>query len=132
MEEQNKALNPQEQIGPEPSRPGPLKPHRGGIVLALGILGIFFIFLPGIILSFSVKSERPPLEVLGLLPIVGFILGSIAWVKGENNLNDMDAGIMDPTGRGLTQAGKICGLICVVLMILFLVFAILIAGDIRR
>jgi len=55
----------------------PLKPHRGVVVLVLGILGI----------------------------VVCFICGIIAWVMGNNDLREMTAGIMDPSGRGMTQAG---------------------------
>jgi hypothetical protein len=65
------------------------RPHRGGTILVLGILGI----------------------------VCCFICGIIAWVMGNNDLRDMAAGRMDPTGRGLTQAGKICGIVSVVLQI---------------
>ena len=75
----------------------PLKPHRGGTVLALGILGL----------------------------VCCWILGIIAWVMGNGDLREMDAGMMDPAGRGLTQAGKICGIISVVVAILGLVFGLL-------
>jgi hypothetical protein len=33
----------------------------------------------------------------------------------------MDAGSMDPSGRGLTQAGKICGMISVGLQVIVLI-----------
>jgi hypothetical protein len=36
---------------------------------------------------------------------------------GNNDLREMTAGIMDPSGRGMTQAGKICGMIGVILAI---------------
>ena len=67
----------------------PLKPHRGVVVLVLGILGI----------------------------VVCFICGIIAWVMGNGDLREMAAGTMDPSGRGMTQAGKICGMISVILAI---------------
>ena len=73
----------------QPQPPAQLRPHRGGVVLALGILGI----------------------------VVCFILGIIAWVMGKNDLTEMDAGTMDPTGRGLTKAGTICGMVSVILAI---------------
>lgn len=73
----------------QPTMQQPLKPHRGGVILALGILGI----------------------------VVCFICGIIAWVMGNNDLTEMNAGVMDPSGRGLTQAGKICGMIGVILAI---------------
>ena len=64
-------------------------PHRGVLILVLGILGI----------------------------VCCFICGIIAWVMGNNDMREMDAGRMDPTGRGLTQAGKICGMVSVILQI---------------
>jgi hypothetical protein len=75
-----------------------LRPHRGGIILALGILGI----------------------------VCCFICGIIAWVMGNNDLREMTAGRMDPSGHGLTQAGKICGIVSVVLLILQFIFGLLV------
>jgi len=75
--------------GAGPAGGGLAKPHRGVAVLVLGILGI----------------------------VVCFICGIIAWVMGNNDLREMAAGTMDPSGRGMTQAGKICGMISVILAI---------------
>jgi len=52
---------------------------------------------------------------------------------GANDLKEMDAGTMDPSGRGTTQAGKICGMIGCILMIITvvivgLVFALGVVG----
>jgi hypothetical protein len=63
-----------------------LAPHRGAVILVLGILSI----------------------VLGC---VGLILGPIAWIMGSGDLNEMRLGRMDPEGEGLTNAGRICGII---------------------
>lgn len=72
-----------------PLAPGAvLKPHRGALVLTLGILGL----------------------------VVCVICGIIAWVLANADLRDMDAGRMDPAGRQLTQAGKICGIVSACLM----------------
>jgi len=60
-----------------------LKPHRATTVLVLGIIGI----------------------------VACFICGIIAWSMGNTDLREMDAGIMDPSGRDMTNAGKICGMI---------------------
>ncbi len=65
------------------SPPPMLKPHRGGGILALGIVGI--------------------------MPC--FICGIIAWIMAKNDLAEMAAGQMDPAGRGMTNAGKICGIV---------------------
>ena len=67
-----------------------MKPHRGTLILVLGILGL----------------------------IVCGPLGIAAWVMGSGDLKQMDAGTMDPGGRGNTQAGKICGIIGTILMVI--------------
>ena len=74
-----------------------LQPHRGGAILALGILGL----------------------------IVCFICGIIAWVMGNNDLRKMDHVIMDPIGRDMTQAGKICGMISTIIIIVGMVMMLL-------
>jgi hypothetical protein len=68
-----------------PTQPMPrmMQPHRGTTVLVLGILSLVLCQLCGI----------------------------FAWVMGSRDLREMDAGRMDPEGRGLTQAGKVCGMI---------------------
>jgi hypothetical protein len=74
-----------------------MRPHRGALILVLGILGL----------------------------IVCGPLGIAAWVMGSGDLKEMDAGTMDPSGRGITQAGKICGIIATILLIIaIIVFAL--------
>ena len=46
----------------------------------------------------------------------------------NNDLKEMAAGTMDPTGRGLAQAGKICGIISVILAIVLLIISLLFIG----
>jgi hypothetical protein len=67
-----------------------LRPHRATLVLILGIVGL----------------------VCGCMPV-----GIVAWVLGHQDLKDMNTGVMDPTGRGMTQAGKILGMISVGLFV---------------
>src|SRR5262249_24110269 len=59
-------------------------PHRGGLILALGLLG-FVVNCP----TFSL----------------------MAWTMGSRDLAEMRCGRMDRRGEGLTQAGQILGLI---------------------
>ena len=40
---------------------------------------------------------------------------------GSSDLRDMDAGRMDPSGRGLALAGKVCGIVSVAFAALTLV-----------
>ena len=60
------------------------EPHRGSTILVLGILG----------------------QVL-----CGPILGPIAWIMGQMDMNEIRSGRMNPEGEGLTNAGRICGII---------------------
>lgn len=81
----------------DPAIKPPQEAHRGTMILVLGILGL----------------------------VCCFIFGIAAWVMGGGDLKKMDAGVMDPEGRGLTQAGRICGIISVVLTLLGLIIYVL-------
>lgn len=61
-----------------------LRSHHGGIVLGLGILGLFSAF--------------------ALIP-----LGIVAWVLGSRELRGMNEGRVDPQGRVVTQVGLVFG-----------------------
>ena len=98
MEDQTQV--PPQQVGVQPTTQQPMQSHRGGVILALGILGL----------------------------VCCFICGIIAWIMGNNDLRDMDTGRRDSSGRGLTQAGKICGIISIALQILGLVIWLLFFG----
>ena len=81
-----------------------VKPHRGGAVLALGIIGICLTCL---------------------------ITGIVAWVMGKNDLAEMKAGTRDREGYSLTQAGMICGIIGTILGILsslWFLFVVVLSG----
>ncbi len=80
-----------------PQSSGGYAPHRGVLVLVLGILSIVFCQ----------------------------ILGPFAWLMGKGDLAKINAGQIDPTGRDLTKVGMICGIIGTVLLALSLMFALL-------
>ncbi len=72
-------------------RSGLGRPHRGGLILALAIIGL----------------------------VTGCVIPSaMAWIMGGGDLKKMERGEMDREGYGLTQAGKIIGQ---VMTIIFLV-----------
>ena len=75
-----------------------LRPHRGAMILVFGILGL----------------------------IMCQLFGLAAWTMADNDLREMNAGYMDPTGRDLTNAGRTLGMISTVLLIISLLFAVLI------
>jgi hypothetical protein len=66
-----------------------LKPHRGGLILTLALIGLF---------------------VCGPLCIG-------AWVMGSGDLHEMDVGIMDQSGRSSTSSGKNIGMLGTLLWI---------------
>src|SRR5262249_45905997 len=84
-----------------------LEPHRGGLVMAFGIVSIVLVLLSG-----------------GL--VVGLVLGILAWMWGASDLKRMDDGYMDPSGRGNTHAGYVCGIIGTMLNIVALVVGLII------
>jgi hypothetical protein len=69
------------------------EPHRGALVLILGILGLAACAL----------------------------FSPVAWIMGSQDLAAMRAGRMDPEGEGLTRAGQVCGIIGSAILALFLV-----------
>ncbi|MBL9160382.1 MAG: hypothetical protein JNJ70_23065 [Verrucomicrobiales bacterium] len=80
-----------------------MQPHRATLILVMGILGLV------------------------LCPICA----PIAWVMGNRDIQAMNSGLMDPTGLEQTKAGKICGIIGTILLVLVaiaLVFFFVILG----
>lgn len=73
-----------------------MKPHRATLILILGILSL----------------------------VLCAPLGIAAWIMGNGDLKEMDAGTMDPSGRSNTNAGRICGIIGTVLLIIGVVVGI--------
>jgi hypothetical protein len=72
-----------------PVQPLVLRPHRGGVILTLALIGLF---------------------VFGPLCL-------FAWVMGSGDLREMDAGIMDSSGRSSTSSGRNIGIIGTLLWI---------------
>jgi hypothetical protein len=66
------------------------KPHRGPLILSLGILSIVLFFACG---------------------FLGLPLGLTAWIMGYNDLKKIRAQRMDPEGRSMTRGGYVCGVI---------------------
>ncbi|MDA7980077.1 MAG: DUF4190 domain-containing protein [Pirellulales bacterium] len=78
-----------------------LLPDRGATILVLGLLGL----------------------------LLCAFLGIPAWIMGSSDLKEIDAGRRDPTGRGMTQAGMILGIIACVLMIVIIgIYAVIFCG----
>lgn len=78
------------------------RPHRGVLILILGIVSI----------------------LIGCIPLGAWFVAFRAMAMANEDLSDMDSGRMDRSGAGMTQAGKICGIIGSVLALLWLIVAI--------
>jgi len=97
------------ELAPQPPRTRwlqrDLEPHRGTLILALGILS---------------------LALVAVLPCLGIPLGIAAWVMGRADLKKIRQGLMDPAGESSTNAGRICGkigtIVSLVLTLLIFVF----------
>jgi hypothetical protein len=70
-----------------------LRPHRGVLILVFGILGL----------------------------VLCFPFGIAAWIMGNGDLTEIRAGRLDPAGEGLTQAGRICGIVATILAVIYVV-----------
>lgn len=77
---------------------GNVEPHRGTLILILGLLGFCCIFT-----------------------------GIAAWIMGGSDLKKMQAGQMDRSGEGLTKAGWILGIVTTALSILGIIAQIAMA-----
>ena len=81
MEEGNQG--PAETVEVQPVTQQPLTPHRGTLILVLGIVGL----VVGLFGSFCCC----------IFGIAGCICGIIAWVMANKDLRKMAEGRMDPT-----------------------------------
>lgn len=79
-------------------------PHRGGLILALGIVSLV-VFFP-----------------------CSIFCGPMAWSMGNADLAEMRTGNMDPSGEGMVQAGRVLGMIATNLMIAVVVLICLFVG----
>jgi len=85
--------------------------HRGGMVLAFGIISIVGIFVVG-----GAWAGVGPFAGMG--NILGLVFGILGWSMGGKDMREINAGRMDPDGRGMTQAGYIMGIIGTILHVL--------------
>ncbi|MSU77650.1 MAG: hypothetical protein EXS16_06090 [Gemmataceae bacterium] len=63
-------------------------PHKGEMILIFGLMSL-------------------------ILPAFSVIFGLMAWIMGGSDLREMREGRMDPNGEGMTQAGRIMGMVSV-------------------
>jgi hypothetical protein len=89
--------------------------HRGGLILALGILSWLFC----------------PLLALFLGWFFCPLLAVLAWGMGAGDLEKMRQGTMDNAGEGLTKAGTKLGKWLVVVFVLSIVVMFVLSAIVR-
>jgi len=90
-------IPPPQQPYQGPPGASPMEPHRGVLILVLGIVSL----------------------------VACQLTGPFAWIMGNTDMRKIRAGLMDPSGEGLTQGGRICGIIGTVLLGIGLVFGVI-------
>jgi hypothetical protein len=75
-----------------------MRPHRGAQILVFGILSL----------------------------VVCQLFGIAAWMMGNTDLHEMSMGHMDSSGRDLTQAGRVCGMVASGILIFQVVIVVVI------
>src|SRR5688572_12260855 len=94
---------------------GYYRPHRGGVIIALGIIGLAMTTIGMAVMS----------AVCLPVPFFALAVSIPAWVLGHKDLNSIQAGEIDPSGKGLTMAGMIMGIVSTAIAGIFtLIFAV--------
>lgn len=93
---------PQAGYGYGPYGGGPADHPRGTVVLVLGVLSL----------------------VLTAVCAVGVVLGPVAWIMGNGVIKEIDASPGRYANRGQVQAGRICGIVATVLLIVGILAAV--------
>ncbi len=86
---------------------GQVEHPKGTTVLVLGILSL-------VVGSFSCG--------------VGLLLGPVAWIMGNGVVRDIDASPGTYSNRGAAQAGRICGIVATVLLLLGLIAVVMLVA----
>lgn len=82
---------------------------------------------------FTMPPRGNTILVLGVMAIVFCqFVGPIAWAMGNEEMRRIDAGLTDPGTRSAAFAGRVCGMIATILMIVSVVAVFAIVGLIAQ
>ena len=87
--------------GDDADRPDYERPHRGGMILAFGIISLVLFQC-----------------------LVGLVFGILAWIMGNSDLKGMADGEVDPEGKQLTQVGRILGIVGLAISLAYMLFIV--------
>lgn len=73
-----------------------LQPHRGGLIMALGLISL----------------------IGGWLICLPVVVGPVAWTMAQMDLRAIRDGHMDPAGESMVRTGQVCGIISTVILVL--------------
>ena len=106
-----------------------VKPHRGLLILGLGLVGALLGFLgllPRAIEQSVWYAEMSNFDLaiarlIGCTGIFSGAMGIPAWILGQMDKREMDDGTMDAGGRAVTQVGRFFGMMATICFAIWLV-----------
>lgn len=110
---------PAEESYAPPAKPGTGRSHRGGFILAMGIISLVA-SLGGIVMCCCILG--------GVFPLLGLATGITAFFMGRVDVAAMNRGEMDAGGRGQTQTGMYLGLAGAIVGLLLLIGYVLLVA----
>lgn len=119
--EQRPSVVPQAPMHPAEQSHFPYRPHRGSLVFILGLLGMLL----------SMFSCCMAWGCTIPIAFSGAVMGAIAAIVGHLDLREFRANKLDPSGRDLTMAGYVMGIIaCCLFAFVFGIMAISIVSTV--
>jgi hypothetical protein len=93
-----------------------VKAHRGKFLATGGALSVILLGLGLFMLLCSLLVAGTDLRIIlwmlsGASILVSVVVGIPTRICASKDLREMEAGTMDPSGRGLTKAARVCGLV---------------------
>ncbi|MBI5684247.1 MAG: hypothetical protein HZC54_04135 [Verrucomicrobia bacterium] len=97
-----------------------MRPHRGNLVLMIGLLSLALVAASLVLSVLAVRVFHDPMKPAGVgssflqslgVSVVGFAFGYLASRMAGVDLHKMHVGRMDRKGRPRTNAGRLCGII---------------------
>ena len=101
-----------------------LSPHRGALVIVLGIISLTLGILSPVAL-FLVGRLVPATWIVPPTFVGSVVTGLAAWIMGGIDLRAMTDRRMDPSGRNLTEIGKSIGTAAVTLAVIIVALFLL-------
>lgn len=96
-----------------------MRPHRGNLILIIGILSLLLEAASMVLAALGVKIFCDPMKPAGSgsaflqalgVSVFGSVFGFLAWWMAREDIHKMRVGRMDRAGGVRTRGGRICGI----------------------